>query len=492
MRSAGWVFVACAVVGSGGCRRTDLARARYVFARWDASWVEARPCLVGTKQRSADLATQVELAELLDERPACPTWFRDAAPLPEQDLRAALDTEKVRKEDIRAHENIDNMWSELTAPDLTDEAAAALEALNTATRALQRCAKPSCPAFVASLATVETARVQLRAQLGVAALPPDAPSATTPVKDLTPRPSTERPHLVLAREATGEAELGAGWRISKQAGATGAVYTVTSATGKTQRLDATTMSAVFAVRDDHDPVLWLDPVRIQEDLHDFLRVYELAGDRWVGLDVGPALYVGAARHRVDVIFGGAGATPPAPDRRAMSWVSFGPGHHDHKVTALRCAGDASCTPHTMVSAGCSADDALWEADTSGDQPSWRRWELRKPGAASFEVGAVDDDMQCDDDAVMSAGTLCNLASQTCEEVPRRYARRALVRGAVANVGTTTLTDDDPRRQLIVVALHGAERFFRLPAKARLDHLRAEDGKLLGVLKGTAHQEVELW
>jgi len=477
---------------ASGCRKTDLSRAQEIFSRWDASWLATRPCLVGKIGRSTDVALQADLAEMFGELDECSGWFRGKDPLPEQDTRASLDSEKKKSADLKVHENIINMWTELRAEDLTDDAAAALETLSEASRALQQCSHPSCPEFVSKLAAVETARANAREQLGFttpSASPP--PALVAKITDVTPHPSSEKKNLLLAMNAGGEADVGAGWRISKQPNGEKVVYTMTNAAGKAQVLDATTMSAVFVLRDAVDPIVWLDPVKKSENGNDFIRVYELANDRWVGLTVGPTLYVGAAKHRLDVIIGGDGSTPPVQEPRAMNWIWFGPGHHEHRITKLRCTPGGTCVLNSEFKAGCSADSVLWEADTGDDQPSWNRWEVVPKRAWRAQGASLAGDIQCDDTAVISGGKLCSTASQDCESRPGQGLMRALVRGKVAEVGVSPISDDDPRRQLLFVRTGGVESYFLLPAKARLDRVRVEDGKLFGVLKGPGNREVDL-
>jgi hypothetical protein len=425
-------LAAIAIVAACGSK-VDLGNAKQVYARWELGWLEAKPCLFGTIERTVDPRLQVELAQLFNERPSCPSWLLDnTEKLP--GLSVSQLNKKAREKELDDKANAINVWTLLEASDLTDELADDAVELVKAVKAYQALPSRSFDdKHVDAIVALANARQKLRGHLG---LPPDATSVSrdTPVMVLAPRPVAPLPpppfDAALAEKWKGAAKDVAGW------------------------------SAPYALADKTEPIVWI----MRGDADDGeIRVFQLIDGKWKETKLSHVAYVMNTPKRLDVVY-----RPKAPEGSELqsgnaSWIWFGPGRHDPEESKLINWGDI----YWM----CSSESFLWLSTGKDGVSKLGRMRLGTDQLAETVETMGAGGGQCDDNAVSTEiGKLCTMAAG-CK--PSTISGQ-LLDGQIVGVIAGPVTKDG---QLLIMRTSARkERVLRLPPGSVYAGLSIRDRK----------------
>ncbi|MBA2542540.1 MAG: hypothetical protein H0V17_23055 [Deltaproteobacteria bacterium] len=438
-------------------KSTNLDKARKVYARWERGWQEARPCLFGKVERTIDPKTQLELAELLGERSACPSWLlNDAEKLP--DYSVAQFNEKALDKELDDRGNAINLWHLLQPEDLTDEVADDIAALVTSVKALHSLGVHAVDAVrIEAISSLLAARQRLRDHLG---FPAETSKVTipTPVTMLTLRPAPP------PRPAITELTLAGKWKVVAEgkhyviAGADGAAK-VTLPDDWMLTKDAGNWSTPDVIEDAVEPIVWITRKLPAGDRE--LRGYQLIGSAWKEHNLTNVVFTGKSSRRLDVVYRNRPATERdealATPAARHAWLT--PGTHTIPVSTILNLGTIGWL--------CSSDEYLWLTSDRGE-PALNRFHAivaqnAESVPASFSGGT------CENDTVYDGNQLCTI-NTGCKPALSGY----LLDGQAVSVHAGPALKDG---QLLVMRTSTRkEKLFRLPAGKQFAGFSVRDRK----------------
>ena len=408
---------------------------------------------------------------LLDEQVKCPAWLMSSNDqLPDRYLESlSLDSALKARKDA---ENALNIWTELSATDLTDALAGAVMRLTSSIRRLQVCMIEHCGrgARFAIIDEIFLARLSIRQALS---LPPEDVDVMAPVRVSKLEMATS------AMSGSNTEGNGADWRIIVD----GKTYTLVSTTGSSSvKLDDKPES----ITDQSDPVIWTTQrVELPEGGAEFaVKVYRLRGGSWKVSIYSHVRQIAVSDARLDLLYlDEVDLNSGGP----LKWTWLAPNMQATPISVLRYRGSLAST--------CASKNALWlNMSTDTSNVLVKMVISVAQTAIPLEVLSPQLDFDaCNDDAVAYNGyrSVCvDRAGCTELEFKRGTATRLMGRQLVTvDVGDVS----DPKRgQLLALRVSdGTERIFRLPPGTVFARLGANSTESALLLFDTQGRSIEL-